>query len=72
MKLRALALSSLLVVSAVPAPARAQGKQIDATIDMIDRFFAARDKEKSEAKGVEPQVADLDAKISKYEQDHVG
>ena len=68
MRFRALALGSLLVASAVPAPARAQGKQIDATIDMIDRFFAARDKEKSESKGVEPQVTDLDAKINKYEQ----
>ena len=69
MRLRALLASSLLLATAaVPPRASAQGKQIDATIDMIDRFFAARDKEKSESKGVEPQVADLDAKINKYEQ----
>jgi hypothetical protein len=68
MRFRALVLTSLLAASIVPAPARAQGKLIDATVDMIDRFFTARDKEKSESKGVEPQVADLDSKINKYEQ----
>src|ERR1051325_9155187 len=69
MRSRTLLFSSVLVFSAaIPPRASAQGKQIDATIDMIDRFCAARDKEKSESKGVEPQVADLDAKISKYEQ----
>jgi hypothetical protein len=69
MRLRTLVATTLLaLISAAPARVHAQGKLIDATVDMLDRFFAARDKEKSESKGVESQVADLDSKISKFEQ----
>jgi hypothetical protein len=50
-----------------PAPARAQ-KIVDVTVEILNRFFTAHDKEKSESQNVAPQLADLDAKISKFEQ----
>lgn len=64
---RTLWLGVLIASAGATMPASAQ-KPIDVTIDMVDRFFTAYDKEKSEAKNVEPQVADLDSKISKFEQ----
>lgn len=69
MRLRGILLSSLLLVPAtLPSRATAQGKVIDLTVDMLDRFFTAHDKEKSETKNVEPQLVDVDAKINKFEQ----
>ena len=63
--------AALVVVAGVlagfPTAARAQ-RAIDVTVDVLDRFFTAYDREKSESKNVEPQVADLDSKISKFEQ----
>ena len=68
MRLRGALLLGLVVSSiAAPSHARAQ-KAIDATADMLDRFLTAYDKEKIESKNVDPQVADLDGKISKFEQ----
>ena len=49
-----------------PSPARAQGRVIELTADMLDRWFAARDKQKSEEKNIEPQLADVDARAKKY------
>ncbi|MEX2152303.1 MAG: hypothetical protein WD825_03140 [Gemmatimonadaceae bacterium] len=40
---------------------------IDLTVDMLDRWFTARDKQKTEQKSVEPQLADVDSKINKFE-----
>ena len=68
MRLRStLFVAGLLVSTAVPSQARAQ-KVIDLTVDMLDRWFTAHDKEKSELKNVEPQLTDVDAKINKFEQ----
>ena len=60
-------LAAMLAAAASPTPAHGQ-KVIDLTVDMLDRWFTAHDKEKAESKSVEPQVADLDAKINKFEQ----
>jgi len=69
MRFRGLMVASLVAASAVmPKPVSAQGRVIDLTVDMLDRWFTAHDKEKSESKNVEPQLADLDAKINKFEQ----
>jgi len=64
--------SALLVAAAgavlfVPAPARAQ-TAVEVTTQILDRFFAAWDKQKSEEQNVAPQLADLDSKITKFEQ----
>lgn len=64
--------SALLVAVAgvallVPSPARAQ-KAVEVTVEVLNRFFSAWDKQKSEEQTVAPQLADLDAKISKFEQ----
>lgn len=64
----ALALGFALALIGPPSTAHAQRGAIDVTIDVVDRFFTAYDREKSETKNVEPQVADLDSKISKFEQ----
>lgn len=61
-----LAVSTTLI--ALPDSARAQGRVIDLTVEMLDRWFTARDKQKAEEKNVEPQVAELDAKRKKYEE----
>ena len=62
-------LSAVLLASAFAIqPATAQGKVIDLTVEILDRFFTAYDKEKAEAKYVEPQLADQDAKIKKFQQ----
>jgi hypothetical protein len=52
---------------AVPAPAQAQ-KVIDLTVDMLDRWFTARDRQQAEEKTVAPQLAEVDGKINKFEQ----
>lgn len=68
MRFRGTLLVSLLAAALVmPELLRAQ-RAIDVTIDVVDRFFKAYDTEKSETKNVEPQLADLDGKISKFEQ----
>ena len=58
----------LLFTALVASPARAQNKVIDLTVEILDRFFTAHAKEKSETKTVEPQLADQDAKIKKFQQ----
>ena len=53
----------------VPAPARAQSdRALDITEAILDRFFTAHAKEKSEREGIAPQVEEAEARISKYEQ----
>ena len=53
----------------VSLPTAAQGqKVIDLTVDMLDRWFTAHDKEKTEIRSVESQLTDADAKINKFEQ----
>jgi hypothetical protein len=64
---RALFLTVLLASASLPAPAHGQ-KLVDVTVDILDRWFSARDKEKTETKSVESQLTDLDAKINKFEQ----
>ena len=68
MRLRGALLLSLSLVAVNPTPTRAQGKLIDVTIEILDRFFTAHDKEKSETKNVAPQLAEQDAKIAKFQQ----
>jgi hypothetical protein len=63
----ALFLTVILASTSLPAPVQGQ-KLVDVTVDILDRWFSARDKEKTEAKGVESQMTDLDAKINKFEQ----
>jgi len=58
----------LLCVTVVPRPVVAQGKAIDLTLEILDRFFTAHAKEKSETNNVAPQLADQDAKIKKWQQ----
>jgi hypothetical protein len=67
MRLYAAVLAASLAVAA-PSPVAAQGKVIDLTIDMLDRFFTAKDKEKSESANVGPQLEDLNGKITKFQQ----
>lgn len=51
------------------APVHAQSnKALDLTEEILDRFFTAHEKEKNEATGVSSELADADAKISKFEQ----
>lgn len=63
----ALSFAVILASASLPTPAQGQ-KVIDLTVDMLDRWFTAHDTEKSELKNVEPQLADADAKINKFEQ----
>lgn len=52
-----------------PAAARAQSdRALDITEAVLDRFFTAHAKEKSDRETVAPQVSDADARIQKYEQ----
>jgi hypothetical protein len=68
MRFRGTLLAAVIAASAVlPTPAKGQ-KVIDLTVDMLDRWFTAHDKEKSELKNVEPQLADVDGRIGKFEQ----
>ena len=62
----ALFVAVLLMSASLPTPAQGQ-KVIDLTLEMLDRWFTAHDKEKSELTNVEPQLADADAKIKKFE-----
>ncbi len=69
MRSRLAMFSLILLGSAIVAgPARAQAKVIDLTVDMLDRWFTAHDKEKSESAKVGPQIAEQDGKISKFQQ----
>src|SRR5687768_17257174 len=63
----ALLFAVVLASASLPTPAQGQ-KVIDLTVDMLDRWFTAHDTEKSELKNVEPQLADADSKINKFEQ----
>jgi hypothetical protein len=67
MRLNAVVLAASLALVA-PSPAAAQGKVIDLTVEMLDRFFTAKDKETSESANVGPQLADLNTKITKFQQ----
>lgn len=68
MRLRAALLSVvLLALVIVPVPASAQKGVIDLTVDMLDRWFTGHDKEKSETKGVELQLAEQNDKIRKFQ-----
>lgn len=58
----------LATLSLAPVPAVAQGKLIDVTVEILDRFFRAREKENSELKNVEPALAEQDAKIKKFQE----
>ena len=67
--------SRLLIAAAafaallLPAPARAQSdRALDITEAILDRFFTAHAKEKSERETVAPQVDDAEARIRKYEE----
>src|SRR5689334_10792836 len=68
MRLRRAIALSLSLAAVGTTPARAQNKVIDVTVEILDRFFTAHDKEKSETKSVEAQISDQDAKIAKFEQ----
>ncbi len=61
----ALAIACALLL---PAPSAAQGRVIELTVEMLDRFFTAYDKEKADSKNVSTQLSDLDAKIAKFQQ----
>ncbi|MEX2177527.1 MAG: hypothetical protein WD801_02375 [Gemmatimonadaceae bacterium] len=68
MRLRSVLLLSLpLAFATVPSPALAQGRVIDLTVEMLDRWFTAREKQKGDEKNLEPQLVDLDSKIKKYQ-----
>ena len=67
MRTRSFALLALaFAVLFVSSPAHGQGRAIELTADMLDRWFTARDKQKAEEKTVEPQLADVDARAKKY------
>ena len=63
----ALALTFAFALVAVPSPAHGQ-RVIDLTADMLERWLNAKDKENQEAKGVQSQLTETDAKIAKFEQ----
>jgi hypothetical protein len=66
MHLRGSLVLSLLAALLVAAPARAQGRAIELTADMLDRWLSAREKQKLEEKNIEPQLADVDARAKRY------
>ena len=68
MRLSSALLFSTSLALLVPGPVAAQGKVIDLTVEMLDRFFNAHGKEKSETANLGPQLTDLDAKITKFQQ----
>ena len=52
-----------------PSAARAQSdRALDITEAILDRFFTAHAKEKSETEGMTTQISDSEAKIAKFEQ----
>lgn len=63
-------LSAVLAAALLlPAAAQAQSdRALDITEAILDRFFTAHAKEKSESEGMTSQVADADARIAKFEQ----
>ena len=64
-----LAAALLAFAVALPAPLHAQSDRVlDLTESILDRFFTAHAKEKTESEGVHPQVSDAEAKIAKFEQ----
>ena len=68
MRLRGFLLFAFLVAAlSLPRPAHGQ-KVIDLTVDMLDRWFTAREKQKLEEQNVGPQLAEIDGKIGKFEQ----
>ncbi len=66
---RTILAATAFAAALVPAPARAQSdRALDITEAILDRFFTAHAKEKTERETVAPQVDDADARIRKYEQ----
>jgi len=63
-----LALVLGLALTAPLTPAHAQNKVIDVTVDLLERFFRAKDKEKTESSSMSTQISDLDAKIAKFQK----
>jgi hypothetical protein len=60
---------SLLAAVALPANVAAQSDRVlDVTEAILDRFFTAHAKEKSESETTAPQVSDAEARIQKFEQ----
>lgn len=60
---------ALAAAALTATPSQASGqKVIDLTVDMLDRWLTGHEKEKSETRNVESQIADQDAKIAKFEQ----
>jgi len=58
-----------LAALAVPTAARAQSdRALDITEAILDRFFTANAKEKSESEATSAQVSDAEARIAKFEQ----
>ncbi len=63
-----LAVAALLALaSAAPLPAQSD-RALDLTEAILDRFFTAHAKEKSESGSVSTQLSDSEAKIAKFEQ----
>ena len=60
-------LAALLLSPSVAVQAQSS-KALDLTEEILDRFFTAHEKEKNESTGVSSELADTDAKISKFEQ----
>ena len=63
----ALLLTVFVASTSLPSTVKAQ-KLVDVTVEILDRWFSARDKEKTETRSVESQLADVDAKIKKFEE----
>ncbi len=61
----ALLLTTLLAFASTP-PLRAQKGAIDLTTDLLDRFLKGYDAEAPELTKVDPQLADLDARVKKF------
>jgi hypothetical protein len=67
MRSRLALLSAVLLCSTLVARPLQGQRVIDVTVDMLDRWLNGYDKEKSETKSVEPQLNELNAKISKWQ-----
>ena len=66
---RRLAAALVSAILLLPASAQAQSdRALDITEAILDRFFTAHAKEKSETQGMTTQITDSEAKIAKFEQ----
>lgn len=67
--IRSLVIGFATLAAFAPVPARAQSdRALDVTEAIIDRFFTAHAKEKTERETVAPQVSDAEERIRKYDQ----